>query len=253
MYLRTISLGVILLNTVHLSWADENLRRTITTSGEAVIYVQPDEVIFNFGIETRDANLDKALSANDEAAGKLISAIKKLGIEEKFIQTDHLNTNIVYREHNDLIISGYNVQRSYSVKLKDPKKFQTLVETVLKNGANRVSGFEFRTTELRKYRDKARAMAIAAAKEKAVALAAELNCKPGNPRTINETNNYAGYNWGSNRFTNGAQNAVQSVPSSEEVGDEGQLPLGQINVGANITISFDLLVPDQSSNTTDKS
>jgi uncharacterized protein len=246
MYLRPISLGLILLTTIQSSRAAEEQPRTVTTSGEAVIYVQPDEVIFNFGVDTRDAGLDKAVAANEAASTKLLAAVKKLGIEEKHIQTDQLNVSIVYRDHNAIAIDGYNVQRSYCVKLKDPKKFQTLVETALKNGANRVGSFDFRTTELRKHRDKARAMAIEAAKEKAADLAGELKCQIGNPRTINENAGYWGYGGGFNRYAYGNNAQVQAqAPAGGEADDEGQLPLGQISVRANVSVTFDLLVPDR--------
>jgi uncharacterized protein YggE len=235
-------LGLVLLTFTCPVLADDDSPRTITTSGEAIIYVQPDEVIFNFGIDVRGSDLSKAASVNEEIAGKLIVAVKKLGIEEKHIQTDQLQIGVVYRNHDDLTIDGYNVQRSYCVRLKDPKKFQALVETVLKNGANRVGGFEFRTTELRKHRDKARALAIVAAKEKAGALAGELNCVVGSPRTINETSGGHWYGGGLN-FGNVSQNMAQSSPSSGESPDSDQLPLGQITVRANVTVTFDLLVP----------
>src|SRR5262245_43273630 len=175
--------------------ADESKERTITTSGESVVYVEPDEVILDFAVETRDQSLEKAESLNNEAAAKLVAAVKKLGIEDRYVQTDHLNVQILYHNGNDLVVSGYSASRGYSVTLKDPKQFETLVDTVLKNGANRISNFEFRTKQLRKFRDQARAMAIKAAHEKAEALAGELKCKVGNPRAISEGGGSSGY-WG---------------------------------------------------------
>jgi uncharacterized protein YggE len=244
MRLFAVAFCFVALNVFQFSRADETQSRTVATSGEAVVYVQPDEVIFNFGIDTRNANLDEAVASNDKAAAKLLAAVKKLGIKEKDVQTDNLNVSIVYRNHNDLTIDGYNVQRGYCVKLKDVTKFQTLVETVLKNGANRIGSFDFRTTELRKHRDRARAMATAAAKEKASALAGELGCRIGSPRTINETSSYWGY-WGDNNryaYGNAMQNVHQQSPAGGQPDEEGQLPLGQISIRANVSVTFDLVV-----------
>jgi uncharacterized protein len=227
--------------------AKEAKERTITTSGDSIVYVEPDEVILNFGVETRDQNLDKAESLNDEAASRLVAAVKKLGVEDKHIQTDQLNIQILYHDSRDLVVSGYSASRSYSVTLKDPKKFQTLVETVIKNGGNRINNFEYRTKELRKYRDQARAMAIKAAREKAEALAGELKCSPGNPRTINEGAMYSGY-WGGgmNSYANAmSQNSAQSIPGGGDSDEAGQMPLGQIAVRANVTVTFDLIVPKE--------
>jgi uncharacterized protein YggE len=225
--------------------ADEGKERMITTSGESVVYVEPDEVNLDFAVETRDQSLDKAESLNNEAAAKLVAAVKKLGVEDRHIQTDHLNVQILYHDHNDLVISGYSASRGYSVTLKDPKQFEALVDTVLKNGANRINNFEFRTKELRKFRDQARAMAIKAAHEKAEALAGELKCKVGNPRTISEGGGSAGY-WGGSRFNSFnsmAQNSAQYIPSGGEGDDGGRLPLGQIGVRASVSVTFDLIVP----------
>jgi uncharacterized protein YggE len=41
-----------------LPWAEADC--TITTSGEATVYVVPDKVVANLGIETYDADLDRA-------------------------------------------------------------------------------------------------------------------------------------------------------------------------------------------------
>jgi hypothetical protein len=70
---------LVIVLSANFSAADENKDRTITTSGEAVVYVKPDEVVFQFGVETRDQSLDKAESLNDETAAKLVAAVKKLG------------------------------------------------------------------------------------------------------------------------------------------------------------------------------
>jgi uncharacterized protein YggE len=246
MRLHTISFCLVLFSAIEQSRAAEEQPRTISTSGEAVIYVQPDEVILNFGVDSRDAGLDKAVAANEAASAKLLAAVKKLGIEDKYIQTDNLDVSIVYRDHNALAIDGYDVERSYCVKLKDIKKFQTLVETVLKNGANRIGSFDFRTTELRKHRDKARAMAIEAAKEKAIALAGELKCKVGPPRTINENAGYWGGYGGYNRYANATNSQIQvQSGGGGDADDKGQLPLGQISVRANVSVTFDLVVSDE--------
>ena len=51
-------------------------------------------------------------------------------------------------------------------RLKDISKYEDVLSGVLESGANYVEGIEFRTTELRKYRDQARVMAIKAAKDR---------------------------------------------------------------------------------------
>lgn len=238
----TLMSGLIVLMVLGAFARAEDLPpRSISTSGDSVVYVQPDEVQVSFGIETFDADLDKAKALNDSASAKLVKAIHGLGIEPKYLQTDNLQVEIQYRSNRAWEgIAGYFARRAYSVKLKDTKLFEKLIDTGLKNGANQLLGFEFRTSELRKYRDQARKMAIKAAKEKAADLVRELDCDLGKPRTISEgySGSFAGYNW---RYTNAmqAQNAVQEAPA-EAAAEQDTMPLGQIAVRAQVSVTFDL-------------
>jgi hypothetical protein len=91
-------------------------------------------------------------------------------------------------------------------------------------------------------------MAIKAAKEKADALAGELDMKVEHPRTINENPvNYWGYSSGWYGWNRGgqnwaAQNMVQQAPGGGGEGGEGgeTMPLGQIAIHASVGVSFDM-------------
>jgi len=235
------ALTITLLSLLALSSrvSAEDSPRSISTSGEAIVYVTPDEVNVVFGVETFDPDLDKAKAMNDANSAKLVKAIHALGIEPRYVQTDQLQVDIQYHGNRAWEgIQGYFARRTYAVKLKDTKLFEKLVDAGLKNGANQLSGIDFRTTELRKHRDQARKMAIKAAREKAIALAEELACGVGKPRTISEGYNgfFAGYRF--NAMGN-AQNSNQEIPAGGN--EQGEtLPLGQIAVHAQISVTFDL-------------
>jgi uncharacterized protein YggE len=217
----------------------ENLR-TIATSGEAIVYVVPDEAVVTFGVQSSHSDLDRSKSENDQASQRLVKAVKAMGIEDKHLGTDNVQVELRYT-NSGRDIHAFVVTRMYMVTLKDTKKLETLVDTVLKNGANILSGVELRTSELRKHRDEARAMATRAAREKAIALARELDCTIGAPRNISETG-YTWYGMG-NRF-NYAQNAVQDMGGGGGEG-AGTLPLGQMAVRANVSATFDLVPPSR--------
>ncbi len=248
--MRPTAVAIMVLSSIFVSrsFADEAAGanpRLINVSGESVVYVVPDQAVVSFGIETFNENLDKAKAANDEAGTRLVKAIKAIGVEPRKIQTDTLQIAIEYPSgHAWEGIRGYFARRAYSVTLKDIKQFDALIDTGLKNGANQLMGFEFRTTELRKYRDQARAAAIKAAREKANDLAGGLQCAVGKPRTINEgsVSYYGGYNrWGM-QFQQMAQNSVQFAPGGGGAADEPEdLPLGQIGVRAQVSVTFDLV------------
>jgi uncharacterized protein YggE len=105
---------------------------------------------------------------------------------------------------------------------------------------------DFRTTELRKYRDQARAMAIKAAKEKATALCHELDVKCGKPLSIN-AQEYGGYygwpggRWGGRNYgsmMNASQNVAQSNNGGSADSAGETMSIGQISVSASVSVSF---------------
>jgi uncharacterized protein YggE len=224
--------------------AQDPAPRTISTSGEALVQAVPDHVVVSVGVETFRPALEAARQVNEAECARMVAAVKALGVPAADIQTDVLNVEIAYRDagHPSRGIEGYYVRRAYSVTLGDVKRFDALVEAALGNGANRLMGFEFKTRQLREHRDKARLLAIQAAREKARALSAAVGLKLGAPRSVSEGS--FGY-WGATRSWWGwggygqAQSQNVLVTEGGEPGGE-TLPLGHIGVRAQVGVTFDL-------------
>jgi len=129
------------------------------------------------------------------------------------------------------------------IRLGDLARFEDLLTDVLNAGVNYVQGIEFRTTELRKYRDEARALAVRAAQEKATALARELGQAAGKPQTITEQQSswWSGYGawWGSRWGSAMTQNTVQEYQGGS-LGVDSSVAPGQISVRASVAVSFEL-------------
>ena len=218
---------------------------SINVTGEAVVKVVPDEVVITLGVETMHASLDVAKRQNDERVKKVIAMARSFGVEDKHIQTDFISIMPKYEYHDDRVneIVGYCVGKAIEITLKDIEQFDDLLTGVLQAGANYVHGIDFRTSELRKYRDQARALAIQAAQEKAQALALELGQTVGEPTYINE--NASGWwssygSWGGARWgTLLSQNVIQNAGSGSFT-SEGGLAAGQISIRAGVSVTFEL-------------
>ena len=233
----------------NISWSQDQLPpRMITVNGEAEVNVVPNEVILTLGVETRDASLATAKTQNDAAVKNVLKLAKEFKIDDKYIQTDYLGITPIYDEYNKIKekdISGYLVRKTIAITLKDVSKFETFLQRALDSGVNYVHGVQFRTTELRKYRDQARSLAIKAAREKAVDLAQELGQKIGKPHNIQEYSGgwWSGYGswWGQSWNSGMSQNVIQNSVGGQGSSDsEGAVALGQIKVNANVTVSFEL-------------
>jgi uncharacterized protein YggE len=220
-------------------------RPKITVNGEAVVKVQPDEIIITFGIETWNKDIMLAKQENNRIMKDAIAIIKNSGIEEKNIQTDYLSIEPRYDnsyEKKDFI--GYFVRNTFVVTLTEPDKVENLVTGVLQSGVNYIHNINFQTTEFKKYREQARELALLAAKEKAEKMAATLNQTIGDPIQINE--GYGGYNWwsswsswGYGRTNMMTQNVVQNINTGTgEISET--VALGKISIKANVSVTFEL-------------
>lgn len=209
--------------------------RLITVTGEAEIKVVPNEIILTFGVEKWNKELNIAKTENDQIVQKVFQVAKEYGIESKNIQTDYLDIQPRYEhQYERRKFIGYFVTKSIVITLKETSKFENFLSDVLETGVNYVRGVKFQTTELRKHKDQARALAIKAAKEKAQNLAAELGQTVERPYSIQE--NFANLQvLGGNTMT---QNVVQRVGGSSESGVS--TALGQIKVNAKVVVSFEL-------------
>ena len=104
---------------------------------------------------------------------------------------------------------------------------------------------EFYTSQLRKYRDDARALAMQAATEKAQALALAGGAQAGCLLHMEENTSsyYSGSWWGGRTQAQWTQNVVQNVAGnsgSSAPEDDTPLRLGQIAVRAEVNASFSL-------------
>jgi uncharacterized protein YggE len=216
---------------------------SVTVSGEAEVRIMPDEVVLRLGVESSDKDLPTAKQQNDQIVAKVLALAKQYAIPPEHVQTDYLNIEPRYNDgYTQREFVGYFVHKTIVITLRDLTKFEDLLSDLLESGVNYVHSIDFRTTDLRKYRDEARELALQAAREKAGAMAAALDQKLGEPRSIQEEANnwWSGYGsgwWGS--WGGMTQNVVQEVGGNYASFDNSLAP-GQISVTARVAVSFSM-------------
>ena len=165
----------------------------INVSGSAEVKVAPDEIRLSVGVETRDQNLDAARQQNDERIARALAFLKAGGVPDKDVQTDFISVMPDYDYNSSRVKPvAYIVRKSIEIRVTAITNFEDIVTGLLTNGVNCIQGIDFRTSQLRKYRDQARELAIQAAKEKADAMASALGVKRGKVDNINVTTGAAG-------------------------------------------------------------
>ena len=213
---------------------------TLNVSGDAEVKVVPDRVSVTFGVETRSKDLEAASVHTDAAIKRVIAAARRVGVEDGDIQTDVINIDLSYEDKSPGTISFYTANKSIQVVLKDVSKFESLLQAGLKAGANKIGDIVFSKSQLRKYRDQAREMAVKAAIEKAhaVASAAGLHIAE-KPLNINSSSS-GGWWFGNGRlYGYNAQNAIQNYGGGGTDRD-GSVALGKISVTATVDMIFQI-------------
>jgi uncharacterized protein YggE len=219
----------------------------INVSGSAEVKVAPDEIRLSVGVETRDQNLDVARQQNDERIAHALAFLKGAGVKDKDVQTDFISVVPDY-DYNSSHVKpvAYIVRKSIEVRVTAITNFEGIVTGLLTNGVNYIHGIDFRTSQLRKYRDQARELAVKAAKEKADAMASALGVKRGKVSSINVNDwsgGWGGYQnrWGAQLGINGQfQNAVQNIRDVAGSPDNAaeKFSAGEISVSATVNVSF---------------
>jgi uncharacterized protein len=219
--------------------------RSVQVSGTAVVNVVPDRVLIQLGVQSNGSTVAEVQKSNSAAIQKVIQALHAQGIPDKDIATDWYVIDPLYDDYDSLYIKGYRINNLVGVTLRDVGKTSSLIAAALQAGANQVVNVEFYTSELRKYRDQARALAMQAASEKAAALAGAAGAKVGCVVNISE-NSWSYYNggWGGGNASLWTQNAVQNAAPSGSggaaAGDDGPVSLGQISVQAQVAVTYSL-------------
>jgi uncharacterized protein len=179
-----------------------------------------------------------ATSENDTRTKEIVALVKTYGVEPINVQTSAMTIEPVRKGPSDAErLIGYKVDRQITLDVKDINKVEGLLSDLVKNGANSIQGVEFKTTQIRKYKDQARVEAAKAAREKADLLAGALGAKLGKVRIIKE-DPYAEVfqRYGLQGATNGTI-APQGISSNES---SGTFAAGKISVQSNLDVVFDL-------------
>lgn len=212
-------------------------RPLITVTGQAEVMAVPDEVVFNLNATTVDKNLLTAQQKTDEVVRNVLDLARKFGIPATQVQTGYISLQERYSDEaatrQPRVFIGYAVSKSVAIILRDVSKAESLLSEVFRTGITRINSVDFRTTQNRKLKDQARALAIKAAHDKARALAAEIGQSIGKAFTITEVENqpYRGY----------ASNTVDGFIAGGSFSEEpSPIALGQISITARVSVSFEL-------------
>ncbi len=168
------------------------------------------------------------------------AAVTPLGIAQKDIQTDFIQLGMQY-EIDGVTASYYYTRKAIVLTLHDVSRMEEVLSAAVDAGATHIHGVVFQTSKLREYRDKARALAVQAAKDKARDLAAAAGLKLVSTAIGISSGSYGGGSsygsgWGGSINVPLSQNV--SIDPGGGGAFQGAIALGLISVTASVLMTF---------------
>ncbi|MFM8424716.1 MAG: SIMPL domain-containing protein [Chloroflexota bacterium] len=171
--LAILALAVSACGPTTINQAAPDKVRTLSVSGLGVIYLTPDIVYINIGVNTQRPDAAEAVDVNKEQTSQVIQAIKDFGVDEKDIRTTNFSiwSNPQYDPAGMITGTTYSVDNTVNVTVRDLEKLGVLLDAAVDAGANNIYSIQFDVEDKTEAMKEARAQAVEDAKVEAQELA----------------------------------------------------------------------------------
>ncbi|WP_066658889.1 MULTISPECIES: SIMPL domain-containing protein [unclassified Sphingomonas] len=188
----------------------------------------PDIAVIRAGVVSQGGTAAEALSANARQMASVLTALKAAGIADRDIQTATISLSPQYRyaDNQPPVITGYQASNSVSVKFRDIARSGTILDTLVKQGANQIDGPSLTIDAIDSAMDAARVDAVKRARERANLYAGALGMKVDRILMVSEGSD------------GGAPGPVPGYMVRAEAKDSTQIAPGEQQVSANVRIRF---------------
>ncbi len=217
---------------------------TITVTGSGEVFAVPDRATFSYSVMTTAKDVTTAQTEVNTKGNAIKDYLKSQGVDEKDIQTSDYSVNPHY-EYSQAVCSsgycppgkqtltGYDVNETVTVKVRDTNKAGTLLSGIGSKGATNMSGLSFTIDDQTKLESDARAEAITDARAKANELASALGVDIIRVVGFNE-DGYRPYMYAK---------ATMAMDMSESMGGGAPAPeiaVGQNKITSNVSVTYEI-------------
>ena len=189
---------LVLLGYPVASWAHDEVKSetpTLTVSETGMVPHAPDTAFVTFGLETAGKSLAEVQRRNTSIMSKVMDQLRDLQIDRERIQTSSFTVSPQYRPPSNRPIDaspaspeivGYVVSNMLTVEIRALDKVGTVIEEVLKAGANTFHGLHWGLRDEQAVRLSALKLAADKVREKAAVLSEALRVKLVRVLSVNE-------------------------------------------------------------------
>jgi uncharacterized protein YggE len=210
---------------------------TLTVSETGTVTHAPDTAYVTFGLDTPGKLLAEAQKLNSAVMSKVMDRLRDLQIDKERIQTSSFTVSPHYRPMSNRPadappatpeIVGYVVSNMVTVEIRALDKVGTVIEEVLKAGANSFHGLHWGLRDEQSVRLSALKQAAAKAREKAAVLGDALHVKLVRVLSVNEGGHMI--------------RPVSPVARMTMEASAGEVPIqpGELKVEATVTLVYEI-------------
>ena len=170
----------------------ETPRPTLSVDGQGTGTATPDMATVTIGVTTQGKDAAKAQNDNAWVSNQIQAAVRGLGIAEKDIQTRNYSFYPNYSTDKDRRneVTGYTVNNSVIVVVRDIKLTGKVIDAALNNGANEINSLDFSASDTKAVRKVALLNAVQDARDKADIIAKGLGKRIVGIQTVSESTGY---------------------------------------------------------------
>jgi uncharacterized protein YggE len=138
-------------------------------SAEGVSTRTPDLAVIQAGVVTQNATAAEAMRQNAAQMTAVLAALRRAGLAERDLQTSNISLSPQYRyaDNKPPVITGYQASNQVTVRFRDIAKSGAILDALVREGANNISGPNLTVDKPEAALDEARAQAVAAARGRA--------------------------------------------------------------------------------------
>lgn len=188
----------------------------------------PDIAVIRAGVVSQAATAAEALAANARQMASVHAALKAAGVADRDIQTATIALNPQYRytDNQPPVITGYQATNSVSVKFRDIARSGSILDALVRQGANQIDGPSFTIDAIDAAGDAARIDAVRRARARAELYARALGMRVDRIVAVSEAGD------------GGMPGPVPQLMARAEAKDSTQLAPGEQQVTASVRIRF---------------
>lgn len=213
----------------------DRMESTVMINGVGRASGNNDIAMTTIGYSNLDKDVSKAQIDNKKVMDQIMADVKKMGVEEKDLQTNYtIYPEYEYLSDRGSILKGYRVSNQLTIKIRDLNKITEVLGLAGKYGATEINGLTFTIDDPENLKAQARVKAVNDAKTKAEYLAQSLGVRLGRIVSYNEYENTAyDYPVMAKNYTMGAAEGGGGAPEAVATGSK--------DVSMNVNVTYEIL------------